>query len=77
MRRNKLTPVTGCHRPNMGWCARLSSHVSILPQCHPDFADTEYSRPGAFCHLIMLCSKCIPAETFPLCSWHGLQLRHN
>ena len=41
MRRNMLTPVTACHRPSMGWCAKLGSHVSVLPQCHPDIADTQ------------------------------------
>ena len=73
MRRNKLIPLTGCHRPSMGWCAKLSWRMSMLPQCHPDTAYTEHPCPCALCHLIMLCFKCMSAETFSLCSWHVWQ----
>ena len=71
MRRNQLTPVTGCHRPSMGWCAKLGSHVSVPPQCQDGIADTVHSCHVSSRHLIMPCIKVCQQRQSPSAAGMG------
>ena len=66
-------PAHTCHwlpQTSMRWCAKLGLHVSVLPQRHPDIADSCHVPSR---HFIMPCCKVLSADTFSLCSWHRLQ----